>query len=162
VVHQHHAVGHFQRLFLVVGDEDRGDVQLVVQAAQPAAQLLAHLGVERAEGLVEQQHARLHRQRAGQRDALALAAGELGRKRSASQSSCTSLSSSCHLGLDRASDAGCAASCAGRRPRCRTRHVAEQRVVLEHEAHVALAHVGVGGVGAVEQHLPPSAAPARR
>jgi hypothetical protein len=41
-------------------------------------------------------------------------------------------------------------------------HVAEQRVVLEHEAHLALAHVGVGGVGAVEQHLPPSAAPARR
>jgi hypothetical protein len=54
-----------------------GDVQFVVQAAQPAAQFLAHLGVERAEGLVEQQHARLDRQRAGQRDALALAAGQL-------------------------------------------------------------------------------------
>ena len=56
-----------------------GDVQLVVQAAQPAAQLLAHLGVERAERLVEQQHARLDGQRAGERDALALAAGELAR-----------------------------------------------------------------------------------
>ena len=52
-------------------------MQLVVQAAQPAAQLLAHLGVERAERLVEQQHARAHRQRAGERDALALAAGKL-------------------------------------------------------------------------------------
>jgi hypothetical protein len=49
----------------------------VVQLAQPLAQFLAHLGVERAERLVEQQHARLDRQRAGQRDALALAAGQL-------------------------------------------------------------------------------------
>jgi hypothetical protein len=31
------------------------------------------------------------------------------------------------------------------------RHVAEQRVVLEHEAHLALAHVHVGGVFAREQ-----------
>ena len=51
----------------------------VVDLAQPAAQLAAHLRVERAERLVEQQHLRLDRQRAGQRDALALAAGELAR-----------------------------------------------------------------------------------
>ena len=31
LVHHHHAVGDFERLFLVVGDEDRGDVDLVVQ-----------------------------------------------------------------------------------------------------------------------------------
>ena len=48
-----------------------------MQPAQPAAQLLAHLGVERAERLVEQQHARLDRQRPGQGHALPLAAGEL-------------------------------------------------------------------------------------
>jgi hypothetical protein len=30
------------------------------------------------------------------------------------------------------------------------RHVAEQRVVLEHKAHVALAHMHVGGVFAAE------------
>ena len=42
-------------------------------------QLLPHLGVERAERLVEQQHLRLGRERAGQRDALPLAAGELRR-----------------------------------------------------------------------------------
>ena len=52
-------------------------MQLIVQPAQPAAQLLAHLGVERAERLVEQQHARAHGERAGERDALALAAGKL-------------------------------------------------------------------------------------
>ena len=79
VVHHGDAVGDFERFFLIVRDEDAGDVDVVVQLAQPAAQLLAHLGVERAERLVEQQHARLDGERAGQRDALALAAGELRR-----------------------------------------------------------------------------------
>ena len=49
----------------------------LVQLAQPAPQILAHLGVECAEGLVEQQHAGLDRQRARQCDALALAARQL-------------------------------------------------------------------------------------
>ena len=67
------------RLLLVVRDEHGRDVDLVVQPPQPLAQLGADLGVERAERLVEQQHARLDRQRAGERHALALAAGELRR-----------------------------------------------------------------------------------
>ena len=50
-----------------------------MQPAQPAAQLLAHLGVERAERLVEQQHLRLDGERARQRHALALSARELRR-----------------------------------------------------------------------------------
>ena len=79
VVEDHDLLGDLHRLLLVVRDEHRRHVDLVVQAAQPGAQLLAHRGVERAEGLVEQQHPRLHRQRARQRHALALAAGELRR-----------------------------------------------------------------------------------
>ena len=71
------AVGDVHRLLLVVGDQDGGDVDLVVQPAQPRAQLGADLGVERAERLVEQQHARLDGQRARERHALALAAAEL-------------------------------------------------------------------------------------
>ena len=51
----------------------------VVDLAKPAAQVLPHLGVEGAEGLVQQQHAGLHGQGARERDALALAAGELRR-----------------------------------------------------------------------------------
>ena len=70
---------HVHGLLLVVGHEDRGDVGLVVQPAQPVAQLLAHAGVERAEGLVEQQHGGLDGQRPGQGHALPLPAGELGR-----------------------------------------------------------------------------------
>ena len=45
--------------------------------AQPLPQLRADLRVERAERLVQQQHARLDREGAGERHALALAAGEL-------------------------------------------------------------------------------------
>ncbi len=51
-----------------------------MEAAEPVAQLLADLGVEGAERLVEQQHLRLDRQGPGQGHALALAAGELGRQ----------------------------------------------------------------------------------
>src|SRR5690606_41920375 len=54
------------RLVLVVGDEHRGLPGLVVQAAQPAAQLHPHLGIERTEGFVEQQYGRIDRQRARQ------------------------------------------------------------------------------------------------
>ena len=52
---------------------------LVVEAAQPVAQLDAHLRVERAERLVEQQDLRLDGQRARERHPLALAARQLGR-----------------------------------------------------------------------------------
>ena len=135
-------------------DEDAGDVQLVVQPAQPAAQLLAHLGVERAERLVQQQHLRLDRQRAGQRDALALAAGELVRIAVGEPVELHQLQQLEHLAPD----------LLGGRPLraplhpqaegdvLEHRHVPEQRVVLEHEADLALAHVAVGRVLAVEQH----------
>src|SRR5262249_62035226 len=53
----------------------------LVQAAEPLAELLAHLRVERAEGLVEQEHLRLGGERARERDALALPARELRRHR---------------------------------------------------------------------------------
>ena len=46
-------------------------------AAKLAAQRFAHRGVQRAEGLVEQQHLGRDRQRTRQRHPLALAAGEL-------------------------------------------------------------------------------------
>ncbi len=78
LVHDDDLLGDFHRLLLIVRDEDRRHVDLLVQAAQPFAQLGAHLRVERAEGLVEQQHLRLHGQRARERHALQLSAGELG------------------------------------------------------------------------------------
>ena len=78
-VHHRDAVGNFQRLFLIVGDEHAGDVNFVVQLAQPAAQFQPDFRVQRAEGFVEQQDAGLDGQRARQRDPLALASGKLRR-----------------------------------------------------------------------------------
>ena len=73
-------VGEREGFFLVVRDQHRGDAELALDLADGAPELLADLGVERAEGLVEQQHLRLVRQRARHRDALLLAAGELRRQ----------------------------------------------------------------------------------
>ena len=77
VLQHRHAVGHDQRFLLVVGDDDEGDADLVLQPLQFELHGAAQLLVERAERLVEQQQARPLDQRAGQRDALLLAAGEL-------------------------------------------------------------------------------------
>ena len=55
----------------------RRDAELGLDAADLIAQLHAHLRVERRERLVEQQHARAGDERAGERDALLLAAREL-------------------------------------------------------------------------------------
>ena len=49
-------------------------MQFVVQTAQPAAQFFSHFGVQRAKGLVQQQHFGLYGQGARQRDPLALPA----------------------------------------------------------------------------------------
>ena len=76
-VHQHHAVSDFERFFLIVGHEDTGYVQFIMQTAQPAAQFLAHFRIQCTKRFVEQQHARLNSQRARERDALTLPAREL-------------------------------------------------------------------------------------
>ena len=76
-VHHQHAVGQFEGLFLVVGHENAGQMDFVVQAAEPLPEFLPDLGVQRAERLVQQQHFRLDGQRAGQGHALPLSAGKL-------------------------------------------------------------------------------------
>src|SRR6516164_3436258 len=54
VVHDYHAVRHFECFLLVVRDEDAGYVDFIVEPTQPVSQLLSHFRVESAEGLVEQ------------------------------------------------------------------------------------------------------------
>ena len=155
LVHHHHPVGDFQRLFLIVGDEDRGHVDLVMQRAQPLPQLLAHLGVERAERLVEQQDARLDRERAGQRDALALAAGQLARVAAGQPVELHQIQQF----LDPRADRGLVLADRARlhpqaeRDVLEHRHVAEQRVMLKHEADMALAGAVRQRVLAVERNL---------
>ena len=76
-VHHRDPVGHRQRLLLVVGDVDEGDPDLLLDPLELDLQALAQLQVEGAERLVEEQHLRQVDDRAGERDALLLAAGEL-------------------------------------------------------------------------------------
>ena len=71
-------VAHLDRLVDVVGDEDDRLGDLGLQAQELVLQPLAVDRVDRAEGLVHEQDGRVDRERAGDADALALAAGELG------------------------------------------------------------------------------------
>ena len=150
VVHDGDRVGDLHRLLLVVGDQDRRLVDLLVQAPQPVAQLLAHAGVEGAEGLVEQHHLGLDRERAGERHALALAARELA---GVAVGQAVELhereqlvDAVARLALGALADAQAEADVLAHR------HVLEGGVVLEHEAHAALAHRHLGGVLARDDH----------
>jgi hypothetical protein len=73
------AVGHRQSLALIMGDENEGDAERLLQRLEFLLHLLAQLEVERAQRLVEEQHPGAVDECPGQRDALALAAGELAR-----------------------------------------------------------------------------------
>jgi hypothetical protein len=75
--HHHHAAAHEHRLVDVVGDEEHGLALRFPDAQQQFLHQLARLVVERAEGLVHQQHARVVGQRTGQRGALLHAARQL-------------------------------------------------------------------------------------
>ena len=70
-------VCHFKGLLLIVGDEDACEVSLLVELGQPATQLPAYLGVESAEGLIEEQDPRLDCKGPCKRYTLALPAREL-------------------------------------------------------------------------------------
>ena len=76
-VHDGELVGHGERLLLVVRHEQEGDAGAALHGLQFEAHLLAQFGIERGEGLVEQQDVGLQDQGAGEGHALALAAGEL-------------------------------------------------------------------------------------
>ena len=67
-----------QGLGLVMGDVDGGDADLALQALELDAHLLAQLGVEVGQGLVQEQQARGLDDGAGQGDALLLAARQAG------------------------------------------------------------------------------------
>ena len=74
--HQH-ALAEEGRLVDAVGDEQDGHAGLLPDPAQLLVEAVARDLVERAERLVHQQDLRVADQRAGDRDALALAAGQL-------------------------------------------------------------------------------------
>ena len=77
VAEQHDAIGEGHGLDLVVGDVNHRLAQLLVETLDLGAHLVAQLGVEVRERLVEQEQARVAHDCAADRDALALPAGEL-------------------------------------------------------------------------------------
>ena len=77
LIHDHDFVGDLEGLFLVVRDEERRQMNLLVETPEPTPQFLADFGVECTEGFVEQQYLGLDREGACQRDALPLTTGEL-------------------------------------------------------------------------------------
>ena len=132
--HDADLVGDRERFVLVVRDEDRGRVLLLEDVAHFEAQALAQVDVEVGERLVEQQQLGPRRERARERDALLLAAGELVRIAVATLVAARR----CRAALRRARHARAAAS--ARRPKptlSRDREMRKQRVVLEHHADAA-------------------------
>ena len=117
-VHDRDPVAHAERLLLVVGDEDEGRPDLLLQRLQLEPQLAADFRVERAERLVEEQQRRAQDQRPGQGDALLLATGELVRAALAELAELDQLERLLHppaaLARGRPSGSG------GRRRRCRS------------------------------------------
>ena len=145
VVEHRDAVAHRERLVLVVGDEHERDADLALDRLQLDLHLLAELEVESAERLVEQQHRRPVDQRPGERDALALAAGELVRLAARRSRRAAPIASA-------SADAPAALGLATRlHPQAVLDvllhgHVREQRVVLEHRVDVAVERRRVGDV----------------
>ena len=148
-VHHHDLVGDVHRLLLVVGDDDRRRVRLLVQPPQPHAQLGANLRVERAERLVEQQHGGIDGERAGEAHPLPLTAGELRRVAIREAVELHELEQLLHarlrLGLRALADLH------AERDVVVDGHVLEGGVVLEDEADVAILRPAAGHVLVVDE-----------
>src|SRR3954447_21301025 len=150
-------VRQFQRLVLVMGDEDRGLARALVDIAQPPSKIFSHFRVQSAEGLVQEQHPRLNRERPRQRHALALSARELGWEALLQPRKLDEVKKLADTPLD-LTIRGPPISTARPKPigdvasHC---EVAEQGVVLKHEANLALLHRDAGGVLSTKEDLPP-------
>ena len=77
VLHNGDTVGDGKRLFLIVSDVYGGDAEAALKLFDDGAHLHAQLCVKVTQRLVHQQDARLDHERAGDGDALLLAAGQL-------------------------------------------------------------------------------------
>ncbi len=152
LVHDRDAARERHRLVLVVGHDDEGRAELVLQVRQLELRVLAQLLVERRERLVEQQQLRALDQRARERDALLLAARELVglalrerpelHQRQHLRDALADLRRRHALLLQPVGDV------------LLDRHVREQRVGLEHQVDRPLVGRHVGHVDAVDEDPP--------
>ena len=138
-----------------MGDDDHRQA-LLGQLAHDGKDFTDHLRVKGGRRLVEQQHFGLHGQRAGNRDALLLAAGKLAR---------LGVDVGCHADLFKVFQRGLLRGllvlmqhiAQARGAVVQHGHVVEQVEALEHHAHLGAVGAGVAPRGrdvtAVEQHL---------
>src|SRR4029453_13321540 len=132
LVHDEDPVRELERFVLVVGHQQAGDPELLMQVVEPSPELLAHPCIQRTERLVEQEDLGLGREGPRERNPLPLTTGELIRIAVPEPRELHELEEILHtsalLGLRLLAD---------RQPErdvLRHRHVAEQREVLEDEA----------------------------
>ena len=151
MVEHRDTVRHRQRLALVVRHVDEGDAEFLLQALELDLHFLAQLEVERAQRLIEQQHLRMIDERARQRHALSLPAGELRRPALTQRFELHQLEHLARQSL--ALVARDTAHARTVRDVLQHGHVREQRVVLEDRVDVAVVGRHVGHIRAVEQHL---------
>jgi hypothetical protein len=127
---------------------------LVVNLAEPTAKVTAHLGIERAERLIEEKQARLDGKRPGKGHALTLTSRQLRRITPLEARELNEVEQLKRAALD---------LLPARPPLVRPhtqaeadilehRHVAEQSVILEHEADIALLHRELQRILPIEQH----------
>ena len=151
VVHNDNAVTHRQRLFLVVGDVDKGDAGTLLNALQLDLHVLAQLEVEGAERLVEQQHTRLAHQCTRDGDTLLLTAGKTGHIAVFKAAQTNQLEHFCGFALDI-----CAVQLFDVQTECnilRNIQVWEQRITLEYGVDLALIRRNIVQTLAVEEYI---------
>ena len=142
-------VGHRHRLDLVMRDVDRGGPELLLQLGDFKPHLDAERGVEIRQRLVEQERLRLAHDRAPDRDALALPAGELARLPVKIWRQVQRGGGGLDLAVDlRARQAG---HFQAERDVAADAHVRIERVGLEHHRQAALRRRNVHHVLAVDQ-----------
>ena len=151
VVHDNHAVAHSERLFLVVGDVDKGDAGTLLNTLQLDLHILAQLEVEGAERLIEQQHTRLAHQRTCDGDTLLLTAGKTGHIAVLKAAQADQLEHFCGFALDI-----CAVQLFDVQTECnilRYVQVREQRIALEYGVDLALIRRNIVQALAVEEYI---------
>jgi hypothetical protein len=143
-------VAEAERLHLVVGDVDGGGLELRDQLLELRAEGEPQQRVQVGERLVHQQHGRLHHDRAGDRDPLALPAGQLRRVAAQQLAELDQVGGPLHplphpgpVDLAHAQAEGDVVEHG---------QVREDRVALEHHRQVALARRQVGDVGVADAH----------
>ena len=150
-VHHDHALGQCHGLDLVVGDEQGGDAEFVVQLLDLEPGLCAQLGVQVGQRFVKQKHLGLAHDGAAHGHTLALAAGQLARLALEQVAQLQNLGGFVDTGLDVGQRHLGDLQAVGHV--VEHRHVRVQRVVLEHHGDVAFGRLQVVDDAVANQDL---------